>query len=166
MMHSIRLLAFIFAIYTTVCHGNDIELNIENPAPPDLYGQFKQYRHLLKNDEDANASTFFSKKINEEWLGWLVKTRPPEVRLEVLDMVRNRMRFGDRIDIVYEKSTQRISENSAKLILVCSSTTEKRPRTIEITYVNAGNQWLIDKVLSDTTRPGDKDMPHVIDRFE
>jgi hypothetical protein len=117
----------------------------------EIYQKYNEYIVAL-SDEDANASTFFSKSVNEEWLALVLKKRITRERDSVIAAVRNRMRFGDRIAVVHEATQAKRSDGSTDLELICTGGGQARPWKVTISYVKEDGQWKINIVHTDTSR--------------
>lgn len=130
-----------------------------------LYAQFREYR-LALGDQDANTSTFFSRRWNEYALGWLLKRKTPTTLIDDVPAIRNRYRFGESIYIVHAYDSKELAETTGALTLIYRTRRNSITRTLTIGYILEYGQWRIDKVDFDSTRPRENQRETVVDRFD
>ena len=116
------------------------------------YEAFLDYRQALSN-RSVNSSSYFSAKLNEIWIGYLLEARPAAEMPDTLRAIRNRYRFGDEVKEVYAYSARRVKTGQVSLILIYENAVDRRVETLQITYVVEGGSEKIASLLFDSSAP-------------
>jgi hypothetical protein len=116
-----------------------------------IYSRFREYRLALANSA-ANVSPFFSRRRTDEWVGLLLLREEPVRRLDTLEFVRNRFRFGETVHLVYDYTVSMPGAGKGVLTMVFRSEKGPRPMRIDVTYVMEGGQWQIDSIAFDARK--------------
>jgi hypothetical protein len=133
----LALIAFI-ALHVSLGVASDSKRALsESP-----YDAFLLYMKALE-DKGAHLSKFFSRDNIEYYLDGLTDNREIGPKLKTLQVSRNNLRFGDRIDSVLRYEVVTVFDERSILKLVCARSGEQF--TLDITYVKDGDKWLIEK---------------------
>ena len=139
----------------------------DSPAahdPDAIYQRFREYRLALAAP-DRSASGYFSRHLTDEWLGLLLAREDPVRRLDTLEIVRNRFRFGDSVHVVYGYTVTVEEDGRRKLNLICQSKTESQPAKVTVTYVNEGGRWQIDALGFDSRKQSAQRTDRILEEF-
>ncbi len=161
-MYSFKFIFLVFVCLTaSTSYINAEPLNAEL----DIKRQFDLYRTAIK-ETPLSLSKYFSKVVNEEWLGYLFKDRSEEGVLATLRTVKSRASFGKRIVSVYSFTVTIIGSDKATADIIYKNSEGKGPFLYSIGYVKRNGLWKINQVTSDTTKPGSGFKGKVIQEYE
>ena len=143
--------AHVLAVALAIVAAAACSAAVPAPEAPDreaVYRRFREYRLALA-DANGHASSFFSRHLSDEWIGWLLAREDPVDRLDTLETVRNRFRFGDLVHVVFRYSVT-VHGAGRELALVCQSKTAAHPVKVTVTYTMEDGQWQIDATAFDS----------------
>ena len=106
------------------------------------------------NESPSSLGKYFSKNVNEIWLGYLLDNNSKNEELASLQAVKSRATFGKRIASVYEFNVSEQTKNVAEAKIIYSTTEGHGPYLYIIQFINEGGSWKINKRISDITKPG------------
>jgi hypothetical protein len=144
--------------------GGGRRCDVEAEGLPRLIETFHEYRTALY-DAGVNASVFFSKRFLETELEPVLAPFPAGSLEKTVDVIRSRLRFGDRVHTVYACSEINQKNGQRVLALVVDNAKSGRPMTLRISYVFEERHWVIDFLHFDATSPGTVPPGEIVEAF-
>jgi len=128
------------------------EILNSNNVKEQIIQQFNEYNADVSSGSNAKLlSRYFSKDLNEEWLGWLLSDDSIEMLMQSQKSINSRLRFSRWIVNIYKCNIKKKEDHTWTLTIIYDSVFGRQKEAYEIDYTLSGSRWYISSTLADST---------------